>query len=130
MARKSKYTPETTAKIMKAISLGATYELAAHYAGISYELLRQWMQDKAKVAFLEELKRAEGIAALVWLGMIDQAAKDGNWQAAAWKLERRYPHMYGRNVTQVEHSGVMDVRFLIPTPESPPPEDPEDEDTP
>ena len=28
--------------------------------------------------------------------MIDNAAIDGTWQAAAWKLERRYPDEWGR----------------------------------
>jgi hypothetical protein len=30
----------------------------------------------------------------------------GTWQAAAWKLERRHPHIYGRRV--VEHDGAID----------------------
>jgi hypothetical protein len=30
--------------------------------------------------------------------LIDKAAGEGTWQAAAWKLERRYPESYGRTV--------------------------------
>ncbi len=40
---------------------------------------------------------------LQWLAKIEKAASDGAWQAAAWKLERRYPHVYGRVVN--EHVG-------------------------
>jgi hypothetical protein len=34
--------------------------------------------------------------------VIDQAASSGVWQAAAWKLERRFPHIYGRRVIEQE----------------------------
>jgi hypothetical protein len=40
------------------------------------------------------------------LEIIDKAAADGKWQAAAWKLERRYPTQYGRQEKRLlEHSG-------------------------
>ena len=110
MGRKTKYTPETRAKIMQAIQLGATYELAAHYAGISEALFYRWMNQK--VEFVESVQKASGTAAMVWLAKIEQAATDGEWTAAAWKLERRYPKMYGRTVQQVEHSGSIDISSL------------------
>ena len=113
MARKSKYTPETVAKIMQAVKMGATYELAAGYAGIDYSTFARWQNTKSE--FCDALKNAEGVGAMVWLAKIEQAASDGNWQAAAWKLERRYPHMYGKTVQQTEHSGVvkLDVKHGI-----------------
>lgn len=103
MARKTKYTPETVRKVVEAVKMGATYELAAGYAGISEALFYEWL--KGKVEFLEAVKAAEGVAAMVWLAKIEKAASEGAWQAAAWKLERRYPHAYGRNVTQMEVTG-------------------------
>jgi hypothetical protein len=39
-----------------------------------------------------------------WLARIEQAASE-HWQAAAWKLERRYPKDYGRSVQQHEVGG-------------------------
>lgn len=117
MGRKSKYTPETVAKVVEAIRNGATYELAAHYAGITYKTLNEWMN--AKSDFCEAVKSAEGAGAMTWLTMIEQATPD-DWHAAAWKLERRYPHMYGKTVQAQEHSGSLDVRFVLPTPETPP----------
>lgn len=119
MARKSKYTPETVAKIMEAIRSGATYELAAGYAGITFQTFNEWR--KAKPEFSDALTRAEGAGAMTWLQMIEAAAPV-DWRAAAWKLEHRYPHMYGKTVQAQEHSGAMDVRFVVPTPETPPPE--------
>lgn len=101
MARKSKLTPGVQQRIVQAIELGATYELAASYGGITYQTFRVWMDTKP--SFSEAVKAAEGKAAVKWLAKIEAAASDGNWQAAAWKLERRYPGDYGR--TRTEHTG-------------------------
>ncbi len=96
MARRSKYTPEVVQRVVQAIELGATYELAAGFAGISYDTFNEWR--KGKTEFSEAIKAAEGRASVKWLAKIEQAASDGTWQAAAWKLERRYPNEYGKTV--------------------------------
>jgi transposase len=101
--RKTKYSDEVVARIVQAIELGATYELAAGYAGISFETLRVWRESKP--AFSAALKDAEGRGAIGWLAKIEKAANEGTWQAAAWKLERRYPHDYGKTVQEQQHSG-------------------------
>lgn len=105
MARRSKYTEEVIEKVEQAIRLGSTYRLAALYAGISETTFQDWM--RTKPAFSARVKEAEGAASVQWLAKIEKAASDGNWQAAAWKLERRYPHEYGRKVQEV------DVRLTI-----------------
>lgn len=128
MARPTKLTPDVQKRIVQGIQLGATYELAAQAAGISYnsfnnwmnrgkaeierrqsprvkEGTEQWQAEQPFVEFLEEVKRAEGLAVIGWLATIQRAAVSGNWQAAAWKLERRYPEDYGRQVRDVTHSG-------------------------
>lgn len=97
MARKSKYTPEVIERILQAIQLGATYELAAQYGGITYKTLNEWMNAKSELC--DAIKGAEGKAVVGWLARIEQAAKEGAWQAAAWKLERRYPSVYGKTVS-------------------------------
>ena len=97
--RRSKYTPETVDKLTQAIRLGATYRLACDYAGITEETFYQWRRSKSE--FSDAIKEAEGKGALGWLAKIEQAASDGNWQAAAWKLERRYPDQYGRNRVEI-----------------------------
>jgi hypothetical protein len=106
MAGKSCFTQEIVDRYLKAIRMGATYIAAANYAGIASGTLRKWMKlGKAQLDneqgdhfldFYLEVKKAEGIAVMNWLKMIQKAAKNGNWQAAAWKLERRYPNEYGR----------------------------------
>ena len=110
----TKRTPDNARKIIDAIKLGATYELAAAYAGMSYETFNEWR--KADVEFFDAIKQAEGQAAVLLLSKIEQAATDGNWQAAAWKLERRYPKMYGRTVQEQEHSGELKVNVVYAKP--------------
>lgn len=92
----TKFTEETREKILVAIRKGAPYEIACDYAGITYSCFNQWMH-KAKddhipefVEFFDRLKEAKGHTALIWLDKIDKAMNEGAWQAASWKLERRY----------------------------------------
>ena len=105
MPRRTKYTPEVQRRICDALAIGATQALACKYGGITAETFNQWR--KAKPGFSEALEEAEGRAVVGWLAKIEQAASAGSWQAAAWKLERRYPADYGRTVQQVEHSGTV-----------------------
>ncbi len=109
--RKTKYTPETVQKIVEALRVGATHDLALHYAGVGKSAFYQWMQDKP--GFEAMVRQAEGEAAVSWLTVIEQAAAK-NWQAAAWKLERRYPEMYGRTVqTQEQHGEVQHTLRIV-----------------
>ncbi len=113
MARKSKYTPDVVEKVVQAIRLGMTYELTAHYAGIAPSTLYEWLNNKPE--FSEAVKAAEGRAAATWLVRIEDAAKM-QWQAAAWKLERRYPQDYGRTVQDhnVDMKVSGDVTLYLP----------------
>lgn len=108
--RKTKYTPETIAKLTEAIGRGATHQLACDYAGISRETFYEWLS--AKPDFSDTVKAAEGSAAVDWLTVIDEAAKGGAWQAAAWKLERRYPQDYGRKVTEIQGKDGAPIAFI------------------
>lgn len=106
----SKYTPERVEKIKNAIAVGATFTHACNYAGIDLDTFARWRKRYAE--FAETIKEAEGKAVVGWLARIEQAAKDGTWQAAAWKLERRYPHEYGRVVQ--EHVGKDGTPLMAP----------------
>jgi hypothetical protein len=94
MARPSKYTPEAVERILGALERGATYEAAAAHAGITYETFNAWRKGFSE--FSEAVKKAEAKAELHWLEQIETAAAGGAWQAAAWRLERRYPARWGR----------------------------------
>lgn len=109
MARPYKLTEKVISDLTLALSQGATYELACNYAGISYRSFRYWMkagqeldenddinerklkaEEKMVLQLFQEVKKAEGKAVIKWLLLIEKQAQEGNWQAAAWKLERRY----------------------------------------
>ena len=107
VGRPTKLTLETQQRIVDAIRVGATYQLASQYGGITYNTFLAWMKkgESAKSGdyfeFFDAIKEAENNAMMEWLILINKAARDGSWQAAAWKLERRYPEMYGRTRHEV-----------------------------
>lgn len=98
MGRPTKLTPEVQAKVVEALRLGAPRKLAAEYAGIAYDTLREWCLRRGPfyVAFAGALKEAESKGSVAALAKIQKAATDGQWQAAAWLLERRDPENFGR----------------------------------
>lgn len=109
--RPTKYNDDVAKKICDAIRVGATFRLAAAFAGISEDTFQRWHKNNA--VFADAIKEAEGAGAVGWLAKIEKAANEGAWQAAAWKLERRYPKEYGRTVVSQEHTGEINVRSVI-----------------
>jgi hypothetical protein len=107
VGRPLKLTPEVQAEIVRALQVGATRDHAAQYAGISVDCFYKWMQQGEKgkepyLQFFDAVKKAEGRAVVGWLAQIEDAARTGSWQAAAWKLERRYFKMYGRTMQDAD----------------------------
>ena len=105
----TKFTEETKNKLLVALRKGAPYTHACSYAKISFEIFSQW-RSRAKdgespfVEFFEDIKEAEAQTSLIWLDKIDKAMQDGAWQAAAWKLERRYPETYSTNAPLIKEA--------------------------
>ncbi len=105
--RPTKLTPEVQATICETIAAGGTFRAACLRAGISHTTLYGWIErgrnGEAEYAdFLAAIEKAEGNAITRNLAVINKAAHDGTWQAAAWWLERRYPQEYGRQVHEVQ----------------------------
>ncbi len=98
--RAPKRTPAHAKRLLDALRMGATDGLACAYAGISVDTLARWRAADAE--FAEALTRARGELAIGLLAKIEAAAAH-DWRAAAWKLERRYPEEYGRQI--VQHQG-------------------------
>lgn len=97
-----KLTLERQQRISEAIRAGVRPEVAAVYCGIGARTYYRWMQfgrgvdaDQCYVEFVEavELALAEWEARDILI--IGEAAKE-DWHAAAWRLERRLPKIYGR----------------------------------
>ena len=102
MARKTIPIAPYLDKLEQALAIGATYELAAQYAGVSPSTFARWRHaaQSAKpgtdLALLRDrLQQAEARAAIGWLAKIEVAASNGDWRAAAWKLSVRWPEAYG-----------------------------------
>ena len=110
---REKYTPERVERIINAIRMGATQRLAASYAGVTEDTIIAWR--KRHPDFLDAFKIAEGEASVGWLNVIENAAREGTWQAAAWKLERRYPDEYGRQTVSVTgaNGGAVNVNVNL-----------------
>lgn len=78
--------PAAERRLFDALKGGNTIRASAAYAGISEDTVYTW----CKVAsFAALIKDAEAQAEVRNVALIQQAAKDGSWQAAAWWLERR-----------------------------------------
>ena len=95
-------------KLVQAVSIGATYEMAALFAGISYKTFERWRmkadaapEGSALAVLRMRLLEAEGRAAISWLARIEAAAQAGDWHAAKFKLEHRWPQAYGPHLHKV-----------------------------
>ena len=99
---KTLLTPKRKTAILHAIKLGAPWGQAAAAAGISPKTLQQWRRrgraedDGIYRDLVSALETAEALGIVHSLEVIERAANDGDWKAAAWRLERRMPHEYGR----------------------------------
>lgn len=80
---------------VKAVAEGNTHLNAAACAGIAQQTFYRW-RDKDR-EFRERLEKATAEAQALCVKLIRSAAKQGNWQASAWLLERRHPEEWGRH---------------------------------
>lgn len=87
---------------MNAVKAGNYIETAAAWAGISKDTLYNWLKKGARSrrgkfrAFAEAMEKAQAEAEMRDIQTIGQAALSGNWQASAWRLERKFPKKWGR----------------------------------
>lgn len=101
--RPTKLSKKITDRIVEAISQGAYQDVAARYAGIDPATFYRWMDkgssDDAAPEYREfhdAVENAKAAAEVDAVLVINRAALDGAWQAAAWWLERTRPKKYGR----------------------------------
>ena len=104
MGRKTKLTPELIEQAVKLIEAGNYQIHVAQALGISKETWFRWLREGEqsedenglKKQFYDSVKKAEAKAVARNVALIQRAAQEGNWQAAAWWLERRYPEEWGK----------------------------------
>lgn len=106
---KTRRNPAVRDKIIEALRLGATNEIACKYAGIAQSTFYQWLQDEPEL--IEVFERARAHSAVEALRAIQKARQEGQWTASAWLLERR--HGYAKPPSKVEVSGKLDLNVLI-----------------
>jgi hypothetical protein len=89
---------DLTHNVAQLVKAGNYPVTAAAYCGISEETLRDWWErgrdgDPAYSEFAGALDRALAEGELRDVALIAQASET-NWQAAAWRLERRNPERW------------------------------------
>ena len=103
MAR-SKLTEELIKEAARLIEAGNYQKHVAQALGIAEETWYRWLRegeasdnpDDLKRQFYESVKKAEANAIARNVALIQRAAQEGNWQAAAWWLERKFPSEWGK----------------------------------
>jgi transposase-like protein len=133
MGRPTKLTADLKERLIGALRSGAPNETAAGFAGIAESTFYAWLaraQEDLKAnpeiatdytEFQEAVEKAQAEAELEKLLIINAAAKGkpttegapgtaGQWQAAAWFLERRHPERYGRRIVTIPDPDPEDPR--------------------
>lgn len=95
-------TERQRGRLLDAIRAGATFELAARYAGLGVATLARHrrLDPDLDTALLE----AEGAIAVTWAAQITTAGRK-DWRASAWMLARRFPRDYGAEPAPPPDSG-------------------------
>lgn len=117
MPRPTKLNPDIAERIVQAMSVGATYEIAARVGGVNERTLRRWIalgerQKSGEYAlFAKSVREVQSKLVTRLLAVIDKAAAMGDWKAAAWKLAHVLPEQYsdkrveltGKNGAPIQH---------------------------
>jgi len=113
--RPDKLTPKLKEDLLKMIVTGNYIETAAAFVGIAQTTLREWMRrgereaqrlnadpnarpiksEEKYIELSEAIRQAQAESEVRDVVLIGRAAQD-QWQAAAWRLERRYPDRWGK----------------------------------
>jgi len=117
--RKSKFTKETKDKIISALEVGASIQMACDSACIGRTTFYGWMkqgeeQDRGPYrTFLNKVNEASATGGIYMLQLITVAAEK-DWKAAAWKLERRWG--YNRDGAAAQDNRPAETPVLSGTP--------------
>lgn len=100
--RPPKLDPVKVDRMLSAMRTGIAMDTAARFAGIPRQTLFDWLaRGRAARAtpvyreFVEQVEEAIAQFEVLALARITKAG-DEQWQADAWRLERKFPEKYGR----------------------------------
>lgn len=103
--------------LIEALNAGNYVDHACDYAGIGKSTIYRWIDrgqneadrieaggkpdphEKQYLELWEAIKKARASAMVRNVAIIQQAARNGTWQAAAWWLERTAPQQFGRRLS-------------------------------
>jgi len=114
--RPPKLTQEIQDRIVSAITAGNYLETAAAFAGIHRATLHRWLKRGAETTigqyreFRDAVERAQAQAEIRDVAIIGQAATK-HWQAAAWRLERKFHDRWGRRRVEVSTPEGQPLQF-------------------
>ena len=114
-------TPVIHKTIVDLVAQGNFLKTAVAASGISYDTFKRWMRKayvlskdrytakelkeaKPYICLMQDISRATAQAEIDKVKIIDEAAKDGKWDAARWWLERTAPDRWGRKEL-ISHTG-------------------------
>lgn len=107
--RPEEITQDKIDALLNAIRLGSYMETAAAHAGIAKSTLYDWLRKGARKEsniyeqFSNAVEKAMADSELRDVQVVDKAAQEGAWKAAAWRLERKFPKRWGRkNIHKIE----------------------------
>jgi transposase len=119
---------------INSLKSGAYIQTACTFAGIGESTVHRWLErgrkENARIESGEEalvdeqpylelwesIEKARAEATLRNVTLIQTAAQNGTWQAAAWFLERTNPSLYGRrNYNEItgKDGGALDVNLSV-----------------
>lgn len=105
---RGKFTEGTLQRLEEAIEAGLPKKHACKYAGINYGTLNQWLAGRVPTGmeayleeFVERLEAAEARGVMSLMEAIRKAGLAGDWRAAAWILEHRYPELYSQQAIEM-----------------------------
>ncbi len=128
--RKTLLTAELQHNIVEALREGHYMDDAAHLAGITDRTAYNWIargrtadelqeqgiepaaEELKYLRFFHAVKEARADAVRANLRVIRTAAQDGQWQAAAWYLERTNPQKWGKRDT-VALTGLENTQVTV-----------------
>jgi transposase len=122
VGRPTKLTPELQERFLANLANALYVETACALTNIHKSVFYDWMQqarsaierikknpddpsmrptakEKALIAFMAEIEKVMEEKQSRWISVIENAAAQGFWTAAAWLCERRYPERYGARRT-------------------------------
>lgn len=111
MSRPTKYNEETAKTLTETLHQGYGRVNACRACGVAYHTFLDWLERYPD--FSQAVKKAEAEAEAYRKEAAIEAIRkayesNGQWQAAAWWLERKHPDQYAkRESSQVEHSGAV-----------------------